>query len=149
MNTKPNNNRCPQCGAPLPPDAPGGLCPNCLMQMNLAEPTMIDDETAAKAKKPKAPSPEEIAPLFPQLEILELIGQGGMGAVYKARQKDLDRVVALKILPKEIGEAPGFAERFTRDARALAQLNHPGIVTIHEFGKVGQASSLYSRVRLG
>jgi serine/threonine protein kinase len=110
------------------------------MQMNLADPTVMEDETGKKAKKPKAPSVAEIAPLFPQLEILELIGQGGMGAVYKARQKDLDRVVALKILPREIGEAPGFAERFTREARALAKLNHPGIVTLYEFGR---ADGLY------
>ena len=76
----------------------------------------------------------DLAPLFPQLEILELIGQGGMGAVYKARQKELDRIVALKILPPGIGDA-AFAERFAREAKALARLNHPGIVTIYEFGR--------------
>jgi serine/threonine protein kinase len=139
MKTTPTKT-CPQCGGPLPDDAFRGICPRCLMQMNLADPTVMEDETGAKPKKPKAPSVAEIAPLFPQLEILELIGQGGMGAVYKARQKQLDRVVALKILPQEIGEAPGFAERFTREAKALAKLNHPGIVTIHEFGK---ADGLY------
>ena len=112
------------------------------MQMNLAEPTVMEDETGPKPPKPKAPSIEEISPLFPQLEIIELIGQGGMGAVYKVRQKELDRIVALKILPREIGETAGFAERFTREARALAKLNHPGIVTLFEFGKVGQASCL-------
>ncbi|MBN2684482.1 MAG: hypothetical protein JXR40_04335, partial [Pontiellaceae bacterium] len=142
MNT--NKTNCPQCGSALPHDAPGGLCPGCLMQMNLADPSLIDDETSAKPKRPKAPSPEEIAPLFPQLEILELIGQGGMGAVYKARQKELDRIVALKILPQEIGETPGFAERFTREARALAKLNHSGIVTIHEFGKCSASVPLAS-----
>ncbi|MDD5349250.1 MAG: serine/threonine-protein kinase [Chthoniobacteraceae bacterium] len=76
-----------------------------------------------------------MTPLFPQLEILEFIGQGGMGAVYKARQRELDRVVALKILPPGIGDAPAFAERFAREAKALAKLNHPGIVTIHDFGR--------------
>jgi serine/threonine protein kinase len=131
---------CPQCGAPLPEDALEGICPRCLMQMNLADPTLMDDGTGANPNRPKAPAVEEIAPLFPQLEILELIGQGGMGAVYRARQKELDRIVALKILPKEIGEAPGFAERFAREARALAKLNHPGIVTLYEFG---QADGLY------
>ncbi|HET6406334.1 MAG TPA: protein kinase, partial [Chthoniobacteraceae bacterium] len=70
------------------------------------------------------------------LEILGFIGKGGMGAVYKARQKELDRVVALKILPPGISDAPGFAERFTREAKALAKLSHPGIVTIHDFGRV-------------
>ncbi|MEO5714252.1 MAG: DUF4019 domain-containing protein [Luteolibacter sp.] len=80
------------------------------------------------------PSLEEMAALFPQFEILELIGKGGMGAVYKVRQKELDRIVALKILPPAIGETPGFSARFAREAKALAKLNHPGIVTLYEFG---------------
>jgi serine/threonine protein kinase len=80
------------------------------------------------------PSLAELAPLFPQLELLELIGKGGMGAVYKARQKQLDRIVALKILPPGIGHDAAFAERFAREAKALAKLNHPGIVTLYEFG---------------
>jgi serine/threonine-protein kinase len=80
------------------------------------------------------PEPAELAKQFPQLEILELLGQGGMGAVYKARQKQLDRVVALKILPPEVGETEAFAERFTREARSLAKLNHPRIVTVFDFG---------------
>ena len=134
MNAKPKPN-CPRCGHPIPETALDGECPHCLMQMNLAEPTVMEEEPGAQAKKPKAPSIEEIAPLFPQLEILEFIGQGGMGAVYMARQKDLDRIVALKILPTEIGETPGFAQRFAREARALAKLNHPGIVTIFDFGR--------------
>ena len=60
-----------------------------------------------------------------------------MGAVYKARQKELDRIVALKILPPGIGEDAAFAGRFAREAKALAKLNHPGIVTLYEFGQVG------------
>ncbi len=137
MNTK-LNNTCPQCGTRLPSDAPSGLCPNCLMSMNLATNTKISGESAVSAKKRhlNAPSVEEIAVFFPQLEILECLGQGGMGVVYKARQKELDRVVALKILPREIGCTAGFADRFTREARALAKLNHPGIVTLYEFGHV-------------
>ena len=81
--------------------------------------------------------PEELAKQFPQLEIIELLGQGGMGMVYKARQPDLDRLVALKILPLELSRDPAFAERFTREARALAKLNHPNIVALYEFGKAG------------
>ncbi|GEM_PF-4250874 len=61
-----------------------------------------------------------------------------MGAVYKARQKELDRIVALKILPPDIGQDAAFAERFAREARTLAKLNHPGIVTLFEFGSVVQ-----------
>jgi len=82
------------------------------------------------------PSPEALKGLFPQLEVLDLIGKGGMGAVYKARQKDLDRFVALKVLPARAGTDPGFTERFTREARALARLNHPNIVVVYEFGQV-------------
>ena len=80
------------------------------------------------------PQPSQLAEKFPQLEILELLGQGGMGAVYKARQKQLDRLVALKILPPEVGQDPAFAERFSREARSLAKLNHPRIVSVYDFG---------------
>ena len=82
---------------------------------------------------------EAMARLFPQLEILELLGKGGMGAVYKARQPALDRLVALKILPPRPGSDPGFAERFTREARALARLSHPNIVAVYDFGQVSSA----------
>jgi serine/threonine protein kinase len=65
---------------------------------------------------------------------LEFIGQGGMGFVFKARQPKLDRLVALKILPQSLAADPTFAERFNREAKLLARLNHPGIVTVHDFG---------------
>ena len=82
-------------------------------------------------------SPAALAPHFPQLEILECLGRGGMGVVYKARQKALNRFVALKILAPERSTDSGFAERFTAEARMLASLNHPNIVTIHDFGESG------------
>jgi serine/threonine protein kinase len=116
-----------------------GLCPECLVKAGFAtggETGSPTDEQAAFVP----PTVAEMAGYFPQLEILEFIGKGGMGAVYKARQKQLDRIVALKILPPGVGAAAGFAERFTREARALAKLNHPAIVTLFEFG---QASGLY------
>jgi len=81
------------------------------------------------------PSVEQMAKLFPQLEIIELLGQGGMGAVYKARQPRLNRFVALKILSPEKQSDPQFAERFEREARALAWLTHPNIVTVYDFGE--------------
>jgi serine/threonine protein kinase len=95
------------------------------------------DGTVARACGSIPPSLEVLAQQFPQLEILELLGQGGMGIVYKARQPRLDRFVALKILPAEAGHDPAFAERFAREARALAKLTHPGIVTVHDFGESG------------
>jgi len=82
------------------------------------------------------PTVGRLAELFPSLEIIKLIGAGGMGAVYKARQPGLDRLVALKILPEEFGHDVKFALRFTREARTLAKLSHPNIVSVHEFGKV-------------
>jgi serine/threonine protein kinase len=133
MDTKP---LCPSCGKPLDASAPKGLCPECLMKG--AFPTGTD--TGGKSPRFVPPKIEELAAKFPQLEILGFIGQGGMGAVYKARQKQLDRVVALKILPPGIGQDAAFAGRFVREARALAKLNHPGIVTIHDFG---QADGLF------
>lgn len=81
------------------------------------------------------PTVERLAQLFPTMEILELIGAGGMGAVYKARQKGLDRLVAVKILPDEVSHDTKFAMRFTREARVLARLNHPNIVSVYEFGQ--------------
>jgi serine/threonine protein kinase len=82
------------------------------------------------------PAVAQMAKLFPQLEIIALLGQGGMGAVYKARQPRLDRFVALKILSPEKQNEPQFAERFEREARALASLTHPNIVTVYDFGEV-------------
>ena len=127
---------CPSCGKPLAPDAPLGLCQECLLKAGFPTGT----NTGGRSPRFVAPSIEELTAKFPQLEILAFVGQGGMGAVYKARQKQLNRLVALKILPPDIGNEPAFAERFTREARALAQLNHPGIVTLYEFG---QADGLF------
>jgi serine/threonine protein kinase len=130
---------CSQCGAPLPSDAPAGLCPRCLMALNMATQTVLSGEEAASPPAPKVPppAPEEIAPHFPQLEILECLGRGGMGVVYKARQKSLNRLVALKLLAPERAHDPQFAARFEKEARALAALNHPNIVTIHDHGQAG------------
>jgi serine/threonine protein kinase len=87
------------------------------------------------ARRQPLPSLPAIAEAFPNLEILEWIGQGGMGAVYKARQPKLNRFVALKILPESLGRDPAFAERFLREGQMLARLNHPNIVTVHDFGE--------------
>jgi predicted Ser/Thr protein kinase len=122
---------CQSCGTPLADDSPRGLCAACLMKVAMATATGAGDAPSGFTP----PETAELAAKFPQLEILELIGKGGMGAVYKARQKELDRFVALKILPPSIGSDPAFAERFAREAKALARLNHPGIVTIYDFGR--------------
>jgi hypothetical protein len=84
------------------------------------------------------PGVEEIAPLFPGYEIQALIGRGGMGAVYRARQPALDRLVAIKVLPLEISVDEEIAARFRREARALARLQHPHIIAVHEFGATSE-----------
>lgn len=121
---------CPKCHAILPVNAPGGICPKCLLNAG------FPSEPAATGFTP--PPPVELDSEFPDLDITELIGKGGMGAVYKAHQKRLDRTVAVKILPPEVGDDPAFAARFEREARMLARLNHPNIVQVYDFGKKGQ-----------
>ncbi|HRX52991.1 MAG TPA: serine/threonine-protein kinase [Verrucomicrobiales bacterium] len=81
-------------------------------------------------------SPEELAPYFPQYDILGLLGRGGMGSVYLARQNSLSRLVAIKVLSAElVASSPHFAERFRNEAKILAMLSHPGIVNVHDFGE--------------
>ena len=128
---------CSECGKPLGSNAVEGLCPECLLRVGLGTEPGGSAPGAGSARRFAPPEPEELAPSFPQLEILELLGRGGMGAVYRAKQRGLDRVVALKVLPVEIGHDPAFAERFAREARALARLSHPNIIAVHEFGEAG------------
>lgn len=129
---------CPKCGSSLPTDALAGLCPKCLLQRGLASeilPGLGPTSPSPSGAGFVPPSAAELAKLFPQLEVLELVGQGGMGAVYKARQPGLDRLVAIKILPPQVGRDPAFAERFGREARALAKLSHPNIVAVYDSGR--------------
>jgi len=103
----------------------GDLCAKCMAGF------------AQKSSEPTAP-PEDL-PLKPGqtfhgLEIIELLGKGGMGVVYKARQPALDRLVALKILPQKMALDPDFQNRFIREAKALGSLSHPNIVAVYDFG---------------
>lgn len=127
-----NQHTCPKCAAAIPDEAPGGLCPKCVL-----EGVATAAKTMSGGRKSAPPRIAEIAPHFTELEILELIGDGGMGAVYKARQPQLDRFVALKILSHDLAGDPAFVERFNREARVLARLSHPNIVGIHDFGTAG------------
>jgi len=128
-----SSNVCPECGKPVPADSQHQLCPSCLMAQAIASQTREGGQKAATA----VPEPEEIAGKFPQFEILECLGRGGMGVVYKARQKSLNRLVAIKILAPERVHDASFAARFAREAELLAKLSHPRIVTIHDFGETG------------
>jgi len=120
--------RCERCGGVVPAASPGGECPRCLLEAGLG------------AGEEGGESPfdrEELAALFPNLEIGEFVGRGGMGVVYRAVQRSLGRPVALKILSAQVAAQPAFAERFHREARTLARLNHPNIVGVHESGRAG------------
>lgn len=130
MNQTESTNRCPKCGAAVPADAPQGLCPKCVFA-GLAAPPLTGGATATA----EIPSLERVAAAFPQLEVAELVGRGGMGFVFKARQPHLDRWVALKLLPDKLARDPQFAERFNREGRVLAKLNHPNIVSVFDFGQ--------------
>jgi len=131
---------CPDCQHRF--DAalvPGGLCPRCL----LAGDDGADDVPPGLAAW-QPPSVDELQPLLPDYELLELVGRGGMGAVYKARQPSLDRLVAIKLLPAVTAEmAEGFTERFRNEARLLARMNHPGIVQVHDFGTLADGSCYF------
>jgi len=137
--------RCGTCGAELAAEAsPQGLCARCLLEAGLKSKSTgaasdSRQETSPAQATPTGPGPiqvAELARLFPQLEVQKLLGRGGMGAVYLARQKTLDRPVALKLLAPKGGTDPEFAERFAREAKALARLNHPGIVAVYDSGVV-------------
>jgi len=110
---------CPRCGLSVPAHALGA-CPRCL----------LGDWDEAE------PLPEN-----PQgLTLLEEIGRGGMGRVFRARHDKLDRTVAVKLLPAELAAEPAFRARFEREARTLARLSHPSIVTVHDFGSLSDGS---------
>ena len=92
--------------------------------------------SSAPGKPWEPPTPEELAPELPQYEILGLLGRGGMGAVYRARQRSLKREVAIKVLPPTIEDGGmQFAERFKAEAEAMARLNHPGVVAVYDAGE--------------
>ena len=129
------NAYCTACGAELAADAPQGLCPSCLMEIGLGSQAAGSGTSAATAEVFVPPSPADLARHFPDLEIVRFLGRGGMGMVYLARQKRLDRFVALKILQPQIARDEAFAERFAREARAMALLNHPHIVAVYDFGQ--------------
>ncbi len=125
---------CPSCRQPIESNAPLGLCPACLIKSGAERPAADGTDCGSAAAFCPAAA-EEMGCCFPQLEVLHLIGKGGMGAVYKARQRHLDRFVALKVLPLHVTAEPAFAERFEREAKALARLNHPNIVAIYDSGQ--------------
>lgn len=108
--------KCSECGARMPSD-PGieNLCPKCLLVLGLG-----GDENDRQQ--------------IGNYEILSEIGRGGMGVVYKAYQVSLNRIVALKVLSEGVAADKAFIQRFYREAKSAAALNHPGVVTIYDVG---------------
>ncbi|MEI6605508.1 MAG: serine/threonine-protein kinase, partial [Verrucomicrobiota bacterium] len=83
-----------------------------------------------------APDIEVLGGLLPAFDFECLIAKGGMGAVYKAKQRSLSRDVAIKILPPEVGNDPLFRRSFETEARAMARLNHPNLISVYDSGAV-------------
>jgi hypothetical protein len=109
--------------------------------MEEAEPTVpITSRQGSAARwRWQAPSVEQLQEMLPNYEVLEIVGQGGMGAVYKGRQKSLRRTVAIKILPMDASDdETRLAERFKNEAYTLAQMSHPGIVNVFDFGETSE-----------
>ncbi len=156
---------CPQCGAPLA--VPGARCPLCALDAALG-PSPVDtpigvaadwsDLLSPSAELPtKGPASEKATRRFGRYELLEDIGRGGMGAVYRARQENPTRVVALKVLLPQQASAPGMIKRFRAEAAAISSLDHPHILPMYEAGerdglpffsmKFAEGGALSGRVR--
>jgi len=124
---------CASCGNPLPAGLPMKVCPACLLGRGLS--MMSGERTRVKVGDFVPPEPEDLELIFPDFRVKRLIGRGGMGAVYQAEQVDLEREVAVKILPPEVAGDEEFRERFRREAATLAQLDHPNIVKLFDYGE--------------
>src|SRR5438309_4049693 len=137
---------CRKCRAEIFADAPEGLCTACLFETGLGlfadasvAPQKRDDpgreDCVVAPDRKRSARRAKIFADFGDYELLEVIGRGGQGVVYRARQKSLNRTVALKVIGLGHWATEAHLKRFRREAEAAARLEHPGIVPIHEVGE--------------